>query len=96
MQLPQSKLTDSFLRLPLSLRLGEILYQRTLSEKWNLDPVTRSKFPLSMSQAVSSLGACPFCEIPVPRNAILIEYVVNNEERVYAECPKCKEPVQPQ
>ncbi|WP_449272137.1 DUF7837 family putative zinc-binding protein [Halorubrum halophilum] len=49
-----------------------------------------------MSQAPSSLGACPFCELPVPRNAILIEYVVNNEERVYAECPKCKEPVQPQ
>lgn len=49
-----------------------------------------------MSQAPSSLGACPFCEMLVSRDAILIEYVVDGEERVYAECPECREPVQPQ
>jgi len=49
-----------------------------------------------MSEAASTLGACPFCETPVSSNAVLIEYVVNDEERVFAECPKCREPVQPQ
>ena len=52
--------------------------------------------PLSMSQASSTLGACPLCETPVSRDGILIEYVVDGERRVYAECPECGEPVQPQ
>ena len=51
--------------------------------------------PLSMSEAESTLGACPFCKRPIPSNAILIEYVVDGEKRLYAECPKCQEPVQP-
>ncbi|WP_449404585.1 DUF7837 family putative zinc-binding protein [Halorubrum vacuolatum] len=49
-----------------------------------------------MSEAASTLGACPFCETPVSRNAVLIKYVADSEKRVYAECPKCREPVQPQ
>lgn len=61
-----------------------------------LGPVTRSNFPLSMSQASSTLGACPFCGTPVFREAVLITYVVKNEERIYAECPQCEDPVQPQ
>ena len=52
--------------------------------------------PLSMSQAPSVLDVCPFCETRIPRDAILIEYVVDGEERMYAECPECKEPIQPQ
>lgn len=52
--------------------------------------------PPSMTQAPSGLDACPFCETPIARDSILIEYVVDSEERVCAECPKCKDPVQSQ
>lgn len=53
--------------------------------------------PLSpMSQAASSLGTCPLCGAAVPQHAVLIEYEANGEGRLYAECPRCIEPVQPQ
>ena len=60
---------------------------------WVLSHAPSSPFP--MPEATPSLGACPFCEEPVPRPAVLIEYVVDSEKRLYAECPNCQEPVQP-
>jgi hypothetical protein len=49
-----------------------------------------------MSNAVSELGTCPFCGSAVPAGAILIEYEVEEEKRLFAECYECEEPVQPQ
>ncbi|WP_449267298.1 DUF7837 family putative zinc-binding protein [Halalkalirubrum salinum] len=49
-----------------------------------------------MSQAATSLGTCPFCGTLVSPSEILIEYKVEGEHRLYAECSDCKEPVRPQ
>lgn len=49
-----------------------------------------------MSQSASSLGRCPLCGAAVSQNAVLIEYEADSKGRLYAKCPRCKEPVQPQ
>ncbi len=49
-----------------------------------------------MSNTASELGTCPFCESVIPAGAILVEYEVGGEARVFAECYECEEPVQPQ
>lgn len=58
----------------------------------------RSKLPLkhNMSKSVSELGTCPFCESVVSHGAVLIKYETDGEERLFAECYECGEPVQPQ
>jgi hypothetical protein len=63
-----------------------------------LGSVTRSKLPLKPHMEASSpqLGTCPFCDAEVPREAVLIEYEVDGESRLFAECYQCNEPVQPQ
>jgi hypothetical protein len=38
----------------------------------------------------------PFCEAVIPTGTVLLEYEVNGETRVFAECYECDEPVQPQ
>jgi hypothetical protein len=58
--------------------------------------VTRSKFLPPMSDTASTLGVCPFCESVIPAGASLVEYEVEDETRVFAECYECDEPVQPQ
>ena len=58
--------------------------------------VTRSKFLPPMSDTASKLGVCPFCEAVIPTGTVLLEYEVNGEIRVFAECYECDEPVQPQ
>ncbi|WP_449267302.1 DUF7837 family putative zinc-binding protein [Halalkalirubrum salinum] len=49
-----------------------------------------------MSHAASTIGTCPFCSAVVPETAVLIEYVVNAEKRLFAECSQCGDPVRPQ
>jgi hypothetical protein len=49
-----------------------------------------------MSNTASELGTCPFCETAIPAQAVLIEYEVEEETRLFAECTECNEPVQPQ
>ncbi len=48
-----------------------------------------------MSNTASELGTCPFCELTVPAGATLIEYEVEGETRLFAECYECDKPVQP-
>ncbi|WP_449267266.1 DUF7837 family putative zinc-binding protein [Halalkaliarchaeum desulfuricum] len=49
-----------------------------------------------MSQATASLGTCPLCGTRVSRDAVLIEYEVDGDPRLFAECPECEQPVRPQ
>jgi len=49
-----------------------------------------------MASQNPTLGVCPFCGSPLPRNSILIEYESDGEQRVFAECYTCEEPVRPQ
>lgn len=45
-----------------------------------------------MSVQRSPLGNCPFCGEEIPGGNVLIEY----EDGLFAECPECGEPVQPE
>jgi hypothetical protein len=49
-----------------------------------------------MANTASELGTCPFCGSAIPASATLIEYEVNMEARLFAECYECDEPVRPQ
>ncbi|ERG97247.1 MAG: hypothetical protein J07HQW2_03733 [Haloquadratum walsbyi J07HQW2] len=48
-----------------------------------------------MTDKKTDIGTCPFCGGILPAETILLEYVVDNETRVFAECYDCDEPVQP-
>ena len=61
----------------------------------NLSHVPSLPFP-HMTDAASELGTCPFCESAIPAGATLVEYEVEGEARMFAECYECEEPVQPQ
>lgn len=41
---------------------------------------------------MTALGTCPDCDAAVPETNVLIEY----EHGVYAECPECETPVDPE
>lgn len=51
--------------------------------------------PLPMSDRASTLGVCPFCEAVIQTGDVLIEYKIDGEMRMFAECYECEEPVQP-
>jgi len=42
-----------------------------------------------------ALGNCPFCNARVPKYQAIIEFETNGEQRVFAECPECREVVDP-
>jgi len=63
---------------------------------WNLEDCHTFQVPPPMSDTASKLGVCPFCEAVIPAEAVLLEYEVNGENRIFAECYECDEPVQPQ
>jgi hypothetical protein len=42
-----------------------------------------------------AVGACPRCETPVPPSRVLIEYEADGERRLFAECPDCRDVVDP-
>ena len=43
----------------------------------------------------STLGDCPSCRATVRTVDVLIEYEVAGQPAVYAECPQCREVVNP-
>jgi hypothetical protein len=49
-----------------------------------------------MANTAAELGTCPFCGSTIPASATLIEYEVDTETRLFAECYECDEPVRPQ
>ncbi|WP_455349889.1 DUF7837 family putative zinc-binding protein [Halobiforma nitratireducens] len=49
-----------------------------------------------MPPSPSQLGTCPLCGSSISSDAIILKYEVNGEERLYAECDECNEPVHPQ
>jgi len=48
-----------------------------------------------MPDVTSDSGWCPFCESDLSGGAILIAYKVDDERRVFIECPSCEQPVAP-
>ena len=49
-----------------------------------------------MQDVTPDSGRCPFCDSDLSGGAILIAYEVNDERRIFIECPDCKQPVAPQ
>jgi len=43
-----------------------------------------------------SIGVCPFCGSTLPAGSVLIEYESAGEQRVFARCSDCREPVHPE
>ncbi|CCQ35835.1 small CPxCG-related zinc finger protein [Natronomonas moolapensis 8.8.11] len=41
------------------------------------------------------LGDCPSCSATVTTSDVLIQYEVDGQPAVYAECPHCREVVNP-
>jgi formate dehydrogenase maturation protein FdhE len=44
----------------------------------------------------ATLGVCPFCGSILRAGSVILEYKVNGERRVYADCEECNEPVHPE
>jgi len=44
----------------------------------------------------STLGGCPFCGADVMSTDVLIEYEVDDQPEVFAECPQCRDVVKPE
>jgi len=49
-----------------------------------------------MTAENQTLGNCPFCNARVPEHQSIIEFVTNGKQRVFAECPECREVVDPE
>jgi len=49
-----------------------------------------------MTNVTSDSGRCPFCESDLSGGVILITYEVDEERRVFVECPNCEQPVAPE
>jgi hypothetical protein len=41
------------------------------------------------------IGTCPFCHAEVATTDVIIEYESNGRPAVYAECPGCRDVVNP-
>ncbi|WP_438267512.1 DUF7837 family putative zinc-binding protein [Haladaptatus halobius] len=49
-----------------------------------------------MANCDSILGTCPFCRATIPTSSLRIEYEAKTVSTVFAECPGCREVVQPE
>ena len=49
-----------------------------------------------METRSSTLGVCPFCGSTLKAGSIILEYEVDGQRRVYAQCSECGEPVHPE
>lgn len=49
-----------------------------------------------MGSEKSTLGMCPYCGSPLDSGSIILEYEVDGDRRIYADCTECDEPVHPQ
>jgi len=52
--------------------------------------------PPPMATSNSTLGVCPYCGSTLEAGSIILEYEVEGERRVFAECTQCNEPVHPE
>jgi len=52
--------------------------------------------PWEMSNPTHILGDCPFCGAKITSEAVLVEFETDGQERIFAECYECNEPVEPQ
>jgi len=48
-----------------------------------------------MTRMTASFGTCPACGADIARIDVLIEYEADGEPAAYAECPDCREVVDP-
>ncbi|MFC4438542.1 hypothetical protein ACFO3C_12760 [Halostagnicola sp. GCM10023398] len=46
-------------------------------------------------QSPSRLGTCPACAATITAVDVLVEYDVNGQPAVWADCPDCREVVHP-
>lgn len=45
----------------------------------------------------AALGVCPICGVAVPSARLLIEYESEDgTSRMFAECPRCEDPIHPE
>lgn len=44
----------------------------------------------------STLGGCPFCSADVTTADVLIAYEKDGQAEVFAECPQCRDVVNPE
>lgn len=59
--------------------------------------VTRSFYPLSMSDKRKTLGRCPRCDEQIPPAWALVEYEKDDgSDGVWAECPVCEDVIEPE
>ncbi len=72
-----------------------LLYSRSVLVVGTWNSVTRPKLLSTMADEDQALGLCPNCGSILPSGAVLIEYEVSGDKRVFAECPQCSEPVRP-
>ena len=42
-----------------------------------------------------AVGACPACGTRIPPAQVLIEYEADGERRLFAECPGCRDVIDP-
>jgi len=49
-----------------------------------------------MTEQDQSLGVCPFCGSVLPAGSVVITYEADGEQRVFARCSECQEPVHPE
>jgi formate dehydrogenase maturation protein FdhE len=49
-----------------------------------------------MAEHNQPVGVCPFCGSTLPAGSVLIEYEADDEQRVFARCSDCREPVHPE
>lgn len=71
------------------------IYLRRIGNHVELGKSHTLQVPPSMSNTASEIGTCPFCGSAVSAEATLIEYEVEGELRLFAECYECRDPVQP-
>lgn len=43
-----------------------------------------------------SLGTCPFCQAKITTSNVILKYETEAGPAVYAECPACRDVVNPQ
>ncbi|WP_449405086.1 DUF7837 family putative zinc-binding protein [Halonotius pteroides] len=49
-----------------------------------------------MTKHDQSVGVCPFCGSVLTTGSVLIRYESDGEQRVFARCSECREPVHPE
>lgn len=78
---------------------GSSTYTQTLSQvtRAHPPPIHTTQPSLIMSTTnPSSLGTCPFCHAEITSTDVILEYETETGPDVYAECPECRDVVNPE